>query len=247
MTTWPDWHQRPVVCFDLETTGPNPESARIVTADFVTLHLGTGEILSATSYVADPGIDIPAEATAVHGITTEHAREHGQPADEVALLVADDIKAAWTEGLPLVGFNVCYDLTVTSRELNRHHGFGLDVHGPVLDPYVIDRGVDKFRKGKRKLTDLCALYGVSLENAHNSAADAEAAGRLLKALAEKFQNKVGRRDLRDLWRAQSYWHRTWAEGFQEYLRKQPGKENEVVDPHWPLRPLPVSEPKVCTR
>ncbi|MFE2751499.1 exonuclease domain-containing protein [Actinosynnema sp. NPDC059335] len=277
--TWPDWHRKHVVCFDVETTGPDPETALIVTADFVQLDLDTGEIVSTRSYLADPGVEIPAEATAVHGITTEHAREHGQPADEVALLVLNDIEVAWGDALPLVGFNIAYDLTVVDRELRRHHEMEFKLAGPVLDPYVIDRGVDRYRKGKRKLTDLCALYGVSLENAHNSAADAEAAGRLLKALANKYQNKVGRRGLRDLWRSQCAWYRTWAEGLERYFRSQdttpadreywdahehrarcdalddsrnvcacgpaptasPERIAKVtVDPHWPLKPLPVA-------
>ncbi len=245
--TWPDWHKKPVVCFDLETTGRDPEDARIVTADFVTLDLGTGDILASGSYLANPGVDIHPDATKLHGVTNEHAREHGQPADEVALLVFDDINKAWAAGHPVVGYNICYDLTVLDRELRRHHGLDLNVVGPVLDPYVIDRGVDRYRKGKRTLGDVCGFYGVPLENAHNSAADAEAAGRLLKAVAEKYQAKVGRRDLRDLWRSQCAWYREWAVNFQEYLRKQPDRADAVVDPHWPLKPLPEPAAKVCAR
>lgn len=219
-TTEKAWHRNYLVCFDLETTGPDPTGARIVTADTLWLNPVTGAIAGHKSYLADPGIDIPAEATEVHGITTEYARAHGQPAAEVALLVLDDLEAAWSRGLPVVAFNATYDLTVTDRELRRHHGRELKITGPVLDPLVIDRGVDRYRKGSRKLGDMCSFYGVALTNAHNSAADAEAAGRLLVAQARRHAVKVGRRDLRSLWGVQCAWHREWAAHYEDYLRSQ---------------------------
>lgn len=243
------WHENYLVCFDLETTGPDPTEARIVTADSLWLNPVDGTIAAHKSYLADPGIDIPAEAAEIHGITTEYAREHGQPAAEVALLVLDDLEAAWTRGLPVVAFNAIYDLTVTDRELRRHHDRELKVTGPVLDPLVIDRGVDRFRKGSRKLGDMCAFYGVALTNAHNSAADAEAAGRLLVAQLQRHRAKLGRRGLGDLWRTQRAWHRAWAENFEGYLRKQKAAdgatEDEIAAVHvnaeWPLHPYSKTE------
>ena len=72
------WHQRLGV-FDLETTGIDVESARIVTA-----HVGlldeTGQVLHRRDWILDPVVEIPAEATAVHGITTERARQDGMDA-----------------------------------------------------------------------------------------------------------------------------------------------------------------------
>jgi DNA polymerase III subunit epsilon len=243
------WHRNYLVCFDLETTGPDPTTARIVTADIVWLNPVDGVIAAHRSYLADPGVEIPAEATEVHGITTEYARAHGQPAAEVALLVLDDLETAWSKGLPVVAFNACYDLTVEDRELRRHHGRELKVSGPVLDPLVIDRGVDRYRKGSRKLADMCQFYGVSLVNAHNSAADAEAAGRLLVAQVARHRAKLGRRDLGDLWRTQRAWHRAWAENFEGYLRRTKTEAGESqadidavhVNPEWPLQPYAESE------
>lgn len=214
------WHENYLVCFDLETTGPDPTTARIVTADVVWLNPVDGTIAARTSYLADPGIDIPAEAAEIHGITTEYAREHGQPAAEVALLVLDDLETAWSKGLPVVAFNATYDFTAEDRELRRHHGRELKITGPVLDPLVIDRGADRYRRGSRKLSDMCAFYGVALTNAHNSAADAEAAGRLVVAQLRRHRAKLGRRDLRSLWGVQRAWHREWAAHYEDYLRYQ---------------------------
>lgn len=238
------WHQNYLVCFDLETTGADPKTARIVTADVVWLNPVNGVIAASTSYLADPGIEIPAEAAEIHGITTEYARAHGQPAADVALLVLDDLESAWSKGLPIVAFNACYDLTVTDRELRRHHSRELKVTGPVLDPLVIDRGADRYRKGSRKLGDMCAFYGVALTNAHNSAADAEAAGRLLVAQARRHAVKVGRRDLRSLWGVQRAWHRAWADNFESFKRREAtaagATAEEVasieINREWPLYP-----------
>lgn len=247
-TTSP-WHQGYLVCFDLETTGPDPTTARIVTADVIWLNPVDGAIAATKSYLADPGIEIPAEAAEIHGITTEYARVHGQPAADVALLVLDDLEAAWSRGLPVVAFNACYDLTVTDRELRRHHDRQLAITGPVLDPLVIDRGVDKWRKGSRKLPDMCQFYGVTLTNAHNSAADAEAAGRVIVAQARRHAVKVGRRDLRSLWGAQRAWHRAWADNYESYVRRTKAEagepEAEIAAVHinreWPLIPYAESE------
>jgi DNA polymerase-3 subunit epsilon len=243
------WHQNYLACFDLETTGPDPTEARLVTADVVWLNAATGVIAARKSYLADPGIEIPAEATEVHGITTEYAREHGQPAAEVVLLVLDDLETAWSKGVPVVAFNATYDLTVTDRELRRHHGRELKITGPVLDPLVIDRGVDRYRKGSRKLGDMCAFYGVALKNAHNSAADAEAAGRLLVAQVGRHRAKLGRRTLADLWRTQRGWHREWAANFEDYLRRTKAEAGEPqadidavhINREWPLHPYTDSE------
>jgi hypothetical protein len=65
------WHTIPVLAFDTETTGVSIETDRIVSA--AAIHMADGHA-DTTEWLADPGIDIPAEATAVHGITSEHAR-----------------------------------------------------------------------------------------------------------------------------------------------------------------------------
>ena len=68
--------------FDLETTGIDVETDRIVTAH-VGLLDASGTVIRARDWIADPGIEIPAGATAVHGITTARARAEGRPAAEV--------------------------------------------------------------------------------------------------------------------------------------------------------------------
>ena len=159
-----------MMSFDLETTSVNPRTARIVTSALVTID---GAQANAHEALADPGVEIPEEAAAVHGITTEYAREHGRPHDEVLQETVDMIKRGWDDGLTLIVFNAPYDLSVL-RQLTGD----FTVTGPVFDPLVIDRAKDRYRKGKRNLGALCELYGVKLDNAHDATADATAAARL---------------------------------------------------------------------
>ena len=67
-----------MLSFDLETTGTNPLSARIVTSAMVRIR---GSQVEDVELLADPGVEIPEQASAVHSITTEYARENGKPHD----------------------------------------------------------------------------------------------------------------------------------------------------------------------
>src|SRR5699024_4019489 len=60
------WHTGSMVGFDLETTGKNPHEARIVTASIVLLD-PQGRTRAHAEWLLDPGVEIPAEAAAVHG------------------------------------------------------------------------------------------------------------------------------------------------------------------------------------
>ncbi|MCT1412172.1 3'-5' exonuclease [Corynebacterium sanguinis] len=159
-----------MLSFDLETTSANPGEARIVTSALVRID---GSSVTSTEELADPGVEIPEEAAAVHGITTEKARAEGRPHDEVLAETVAEIRKCWEDGLTLVVFNAPYDLTVL-----RHLTGTFTVDGPVFDPLVIDRAKDRYRKGKRNLGALSEIYGVRLDNAHEATSDATAAARI---------------------------------------------------------------------
>ena len=69
-----------LLAFDLETTGPDPRTAHVVSSALIAID---GQHKKERNWLADPGIEIPEGATAVHGITTAHARENGRPHAEV--------------------------------------------------------------------------------------------------------------------------------------------------------------------
>ncbi len=223
------WHRRIRVGFDLETTGRDPEEALVVTASLVVVD-PHGQLAADHEWLVDPGVPIPAEAAAVHGVTTERARAEGMPADRAVVEIADTLRDFFDAGIPVIAFNASYDFTVMDRELARR---GLEPlqNRFIIDPYIIDKQVDRYRKGKRTLTDVAALYGVELVDAHTSAADSLAAVGVADRLAERYPKlQVPLEDLHSL---QVRWKAEQAAGFQEYLRRK--DPSAVINGDWPVQ------------
>lgn len=107
----------------------------------------------------------------------------------------------------------------------------------MIDPYTIDRAVDRYRRGKRTLEAVCAEYGVVLDAAHDAGADALAAVRVGAAIAERHAS-VAALAPAELHERQVDWYADWAADFQQFLRKK-GNADAVIDAGWPLRePVP---------
>jgi DNA polymerase-3 subunit epsilon len=233
------WHHRRLAAFDLETTGIDSESDRIVTAAVSLVGDGRPPVFHA--WLLDPGIPIPPGAAAVHGITTERARAEGrQPLEaieEIVALLAEQL----LQGIPVVAFNARFDLTCLDREARRHGVTPLleRVGGAdgllVIDPYVLDKQVDRFRKGKRTLGAVCAHYNVPLDEAHDSHADALAAARVAWRLGQAFE-ELRALDLRALHEQQIAWAAEQAASFEDWLRRN-GRD-ERIEPAWPVVPAP---------
>lgn len=216
--------------FDLETTGVDAHNDRIVTAAFIWLHPdGTHDV---HEWIVDPGIEIPEGAANVHGVTTEHAREHGMDPRQALTEIAELLNQAAAAELPIVGHNISYDLTLLASELQRHSLPQLDWF-PVLDTIVLDKAVDKYRKGSRNLTATTEHYGVKLENAHTADADALAAALVFRAIAAKFPDKI-EIPLPELHAKQVQWRREQQESLQAFLRKKKNDPTIVVDSEWPI-------------
>jgi DNA polymerase-3 subunit epsilon len=228
------WHRDLMVAWDLESTGPHPDTARIVTATIIECR--PDGIGNTYEWLVDPGIDIPAGATAVHGVTTEHARTHGvQPGQALAEIIST-LDAYLSRGVPVVAFNASYDGTVLDREARRHNRTMVNLM-PVVDSHVIDKHVDPYRRGKRTLTATCSHYGVTLTDAHTSAADALAAARLAFVLAQRYPEQL-KIPLPDLHAAQRDWRYDQAASLQVYFRRH-GKPDVIVNGEWPIQTLPA--------
>ncbi|HJD50291.1 MULTISPECIES: 3'-5' exonuclease [Rothia] len=223
------WTELPRATFDLETTGIDPKTARIVTASLV-LVSPDGEVLRAGEWLADPGVEIPEQASAIHGITTEYAREHGKPAQQVAYEVAMALGGLFADGVPVIAFNAAYDFSVLHFELARY-GYPPLTCYPVLDPLVINKHVHKFKKGKRTLEVLASEYSVELENAHTSKDDALAAERLLTAMS--FEYEEIEQPATALHEQQITWAAEQAAELQDYFNRI-GKQADVSGA-WPVR------------
>ncbi|MEV7633382.1 exonuclease domain-containing protein [Microbacterium sp. NPDC089318] len=227
----PAWLTR-VGVFDLETTGVDVTSDRIVTA-----HVGVldrhGRELAARDWLADPGVPIPDGAAAVHGISTEHARAHGRPAREVVTQIVHALRTLFAQGLPIVAYNASYDFSLLAHEARRHGIPELLAPSPVIDPLVIDKAFDRYRRGRRTLTVVADHYQVPLDDAHQASADAIAAGRLALALAKEFTLP---RSAAELHSRQIGWARDQAATLTDYFIRIGRLEPEqTLDGTWPVR------------
>lgn len=229
------WTFGPLCGFDLETTGVSPESDRIVTAAVVSYD--GGRPARTQTWMADPGVEIPPGATRVHGITTAQARAEGQPAALVMAELVAVLVAAVEAGTPLVVMNAPFDLTMLEREAERYSVRGLfSASVPlVLDPRILDRHVDRYRRGSRRLEDLCATYGVVHGGAHDAGADAVAASAVTAAIGDEYP-WLGKTPLEDLHEMQVRWAADQQAGLRAHFASTPGKEYRAatVRMDWPL-------------
>ncbi|WP_369523971.1 exonuclease domain-containing protein [Salinibacterium soli] len=219
--------------FDLETTGVDVDTSRIVSACIAVLD-EDGAVIDRWDWLADPGIEIPEGAARVHGITTERARAEGRAAVVVVAEIAQTLRVLQGLGMPLVVYNAPYDLSLLDRECRRHAVEPLAEFAAVIDPLVMDKAVDRYRKGKRTLEVTAELYGVALDEAHDAGSDAIAAGRVALALARAYPEELAL-GAADLHGRQEIWYREQAESFQQYIRQSKGDETYVADTEWPVR------------
>lgn len=223
-----------VAVFDLETTGVDVTEDRIVTA-YVGLLDASGEVIHSESWLADPGVEIPEAASAIHGITTAQARAEGRPAAEVVAEIVHALRTVLAGGIPVVAYNAAFDLSMLKNEAQRHGVEPIVDPHPVIDPLVIDKTVDRYRKGKRTLDLVAAHYAVALESAHEASADAIAAGRVALAIAERYAETLPP-TLEELHAQQISWARAQAESLTEYfIRIGRLEPTEALDGSWPIR------------
>ena len=232
MTAWADGT---VVGFDTETTGVDVDADRVVTAALVRRD---GYGTAVRSWLIDPGVEIPGEAAAIHGITTERARAFGRPPAEALEQLAAALAAAALRGEPVVAYNACFDLSLLDAELRRHGLAALpDRLGgtplTVIDPLVLDRHLDRYRRGKRRLGDLCEHYHVSSGGLHTADVDVVATLDVLRAIVDAFP-QIAAMSAAELHALQVGAHREWATSFNEWRACQ-GYEGPGAETAWPVR------------
>ncbi|MDA9786932.1 exonuclease domain-containing protein [Pontimonas sp.] len=228
MAHWSDT----LAVFDTETTGLDTRYARIVTCFLGIIGPG-GVVQESHSWLADPGVDIPEQASAVHGVTTEMARAEGRDAAEVVAEIADVVGGYLSHGIPVVAYNASYDFSILHHEMVRYGLSPLADPRPIIDPLVIDRAVDTYRKGKRTLGMAAAHYLVALDDSHRADADAIAAGRVAQAIIAAHGDTLTG-DAQWLHDQQIGWSRAWAENYQKF-RRNSGDAGFIASGEWPVR------------
>lgn len=240
MTRIKDWTRTPMVGFDCETTGVDVETDRIVSSSVV--RWGGGLPTVAFNRLSDlGGAEIPAAATAVHGITTEQAHTQGRPAAEVIEEITARLAEFTGEGLAVVAINAQFDLTILDREAARYGIRPLFARSVplVLDPRVLDKHVLPYRRGPRDLTSLAGFWCVKITGAaHEAETDARTACGVVHAIGRRYPH-LARQDLGELHERQVHWAREQNEGLRAYFARTPGKEHRAVGMErfdWPLIP-----------
>ena len=222
--------------WDTETTSKDPHEARIVTAAVV--GRGGGKPDHVQTWLINPGVPIPPETTEIHGIDDQTVQERGQDPKEALEELAETMARAIRYGMPLVAYNTAYDWSVLHYELERH-GLPtmLDRLGgqpyTLIDPLVLDKQADRYRRGSRKLQVVAEHYGVQLDDWHNAEADAIAALGIADALFER-NPRLAAYDSQRLFLAQQAWREEQQKGLQEYLRR--AEPEAYCAPEWPLVP-----------
>lgn len=232
------WAQRDMLAFDLETTGVDRFSDLPVS--FALIWVRRGRVRQVQASLVDPGREIPAGATAVHGISTARAKAEGLPLADAVQQVADALLRASVQQVPIVGMKLDFDLTMIDALYRQLHGRHLEDDGfcgPVIDALVLDRHYDRYRKGKRTLSDLCGHYGVTIEHAHDASSDALATVGIVRAMCRRYP-MLRRTVPRALHAAQVEWHREWAESFDEWRRRKGLAPLGMHDDMWPVAVCP---------
>ena len=167
--------RNPLVFFDLETTGIDIAKDRIVEISMVKV-MPNGEEIVKTRRI-NPGMPIPPESTAIHGITDEDVKDCPK-FKEIAKSLAAQI-----EGCDLAGFNSNrFDIPMLAEEFLRA---GVDVD--LNRRKFIDVQTIFHKMEQRNLTAAYKFYcNKDLANAHSAEADTMATYEVLKAQLDRY-------------------------------------------------------------
>lgn len=214
-----EWHKRKVLAFDLETTGVDVNKARILTASIVECFGNpfSADTVVVREWMVNPGIDIPAASSRIHGISNEMVQKKGLPPELAVQQIVDILRANMTSGVPVIGYNTSYDFTVLDRECKR---LGIkpltEDEIIVIDPLVIDYKLQKYRSGSRKLVDNVRHYGLPEFNAHDASADCIVTIQLAYTMAQHFYPSHLLLAPETLCSVQKNWKKEWADGRNEW-------------------------------
>ena len=171
--------QRPAVVFDLETTGVQITRDRIVEISILKVH-PDGEEETKTRRI-NPGMPIPAAATAVHGITDEDV------ADQPTFAQVARSLYEWIDGCDIIGFNSNrFDVPMLVEEFLRA-GIAVDFS----DRRFVDVQTIYHKLERRTLEAAYKFYcGKELTNAHAADADTQATYEVLQAQLDHYPDEL---------------------------------------------------------
>ncbi len=169
--------KNPIVFFDLETTGINIVTDRIVEISYLKIYPNGKE--ESETYRINPTIPIPAESTAIHGITDDDIK-NAPTFSELAKNLAKVL-----EGADLAGFNSNkFDIPLLAEELLR-----ADIDIDLKKRKFIDVQVIFHKKEQRTLSAAYQFYcQKELTDAHSAEADTRATYEILKSQLDHYSD-----------------------------------------------------------
>jgi DNA polymerase-3 subunit epsilon len=233
------WWEQGFVVLDTETTSQDPEQARLASICRAVINPVDRSKDVRTGYVT---VEMPESASAVNGLTTEFLAANGKPPADVLDEFCADLAASLLLGLPVVIMNAPYDLCVLDRDCRRNgvptitDRLGGAPLAPVVDPSVLDKKVEKYRRrvsetqGARCLKTLAQVHGVGWDDslAHTAEYDALQAGRVVWALMRRYP-MLARLSLGELHDAQVGWYAEQAKGLQGWFFKEGNRLESEAD------------------
>jgi DNA polymerase-3 subunit epsilon len=169
--------KNPIIFFDLETTGINIASDRIVEISYLKVDLNGNE--TSRTLRVNPGIPIPEKVTAIHGISNEDVKD-SPTFNEVAKSLARDF-----EGCDLAGYNsVKFDIPLLAEEFLRA---GVDID--LKRRKFVDVQVIFMKMEPRTLAAAYKFFlNKELNDAHSAEADTRATYEVLQAQLDRYPN-----------------------------------------------------------
>jgi len=169
--------ERPLVFFDLETTGTNPSTDRIVEISLIKVMPDGREIEH--SHRINPGIPIPASSTAIHHITDADVANEPKFSDIAAKL------NKWLEGCDMAGYNSNkFDVPLLMEEFKRA-GIPFDTSGRRF----VDVQNIFYAMEPRTLVAAYRFYcGKDLEGAHSATCDTHATYEVLMSQLDRYED-----------------------------------------------------------
>jgi DNA polymerase III subunit epsilon len=239
------WFEGPLAAFGITATGADAEQDRIVSATLVVQDLA-GARPGVTRWLVDPGVLVPPGAAEAQGLTDDFLHHNGRWPAPVVEELAGALAAQCAAGRPLVVMDAPFGLTLLDRELRRHRSSSLgdrlaDIPLCVLDPRVLDGHLDRYRKGSRELTDLCARYEVPRDGPPDTSGGELAtrtALELARAIGRRFAIRLERLSPAELHTLQTGWYPARTRGPRAWFSRPTG----AAAPAWPFRPkLPATD------
>lgn len=203
--------KKPIIFFDLEATGTDPGTDKIV--EIAMIKINPNGNREKYHKRINPGIPIPAETTAIHGITDEDVKD-APTFKQIAKELYE-----WMKGCDLGGYNaVRFDIPMLAEELLR-----CDVQVDFTERRFVDVQQIFFKMESRTLSAAYEFYcQKKMENAHSAEADIETTIEVLEAQLDRYNDDI-ENDVKAL-----HTFTNGDEGIVDYARRMVMKDGHPV-------------------